>query len=464
MISTHAKLIISLLIFVLAGFVVHTFTFVKLNAVESSTSGIWDNLLSISYKITKENMKINHELQQLHTELNKCNANMTQPMTNVTQPLHMKYIYNDTMYSLSHDHARKQFVFVYKDKPMLYFQLLLRISGYSLQTVFFQFHNETNSYVATYKELGYCDHRDVGVIHYADILVYTMATKYDDANTCRLTSEHVVEKSLQSYNWTTQTTLCDTEPNDSWWHLERRVPFFAPGILDTPPSYVEPPNIGSITTLLISRILQKKQICFIGDSQMRNNVNALYNCNTRVNQQTHALCATSAWYRNPLTWQTGWLGADTTQYATRWRDIDTLDVSDCARIVVNFGQWDVGFPGGRMTTISEYKHNLEDFVQNYRYIDRVIWMTTNPFGDDHRGRAAHGFGECPPQEHRFPHIIQDLNTVAADIMQKARVPTWDTFRVLFQVFDFSFDGAHYDEYISRCIKRDLLDILLNETM
>ena len=55
----------------------------------------------------------------------------------------------------------------------------------------------------------------------------------------------------------------------------------------------------------------------------------------------------------------------------------------CKVFVINFGQWDAGWPEAQLTKTEDYGRKVEAFIRDALFMvsddsSRLIWMTTNP--------------------------------------------------------------------------------------
>lgn len=113
-------------------------------------------------------------------------------------------------------------------------------------------------------------------------------------------------------------------------------------------------------------------------------------------------------------------------------------------MVVNFGQWDLGWPRQRRTPVDEYAGIVAEFVHSLgTNRHKVIWMTNNPV----EGDGKYGYFECPKREWRDLQQIAHYNDAANTIMRKNHIRIWDTTAVLNDVFDRTFDHAHFAPWV-----------------
>jgi hypothetical protein len=108
----------------------------------------------------------------------------------------------------------------------------------------------------------------------------------------------------------------------------------------------------------------------------------------------------------------------------------------CPVVVVNFGQWDLGWPSGYMTRYEEYRKKVDWVLSAFLAVrprDGLVWVTVNPYPLPQRCAA----------EWRFLDLIERFNEGARAAAAAYNVTVWDTYDVLKHVFDLTYDGNHY---------------------
>jgi len=183
--------------------------------------------------------------------------------------------------------------------------------------------------------------------------------------------------------------------------------------------------------------------CFVGDSQMRNNINGLSDaCDGEALQRTKSVCP-----------------GDLRYFEMHFRrDWERVPVNDCEVIVANFGQWDAGWPEGHSTPVEEYGALVADLVANATGPRRrkFVWMTNNPAD---AGAGGSGYFECPKREWRDLRLMAAYNEAANRVMRAHGVPVWDSVGVLGDVFDRTFDTAHFSPWLTRHLREPLMEAL-----
>ena len=179
--------------------------------------------------------------------------------------------------------------------------------------------------------------------------------------------------------------------------------------------------------------------CFVGDSQMRNNINGLVDaCDGEALQRTKSVCPGDLRY-----FEMHFL-----------RDWERVPVNDCEVIVANFGQWDAGWPEGRITPVEEYGALVAALVAKATGARRrFVWMTNNPADTGENWR----YFACPKTEWRDLRVMAAYNEAANRVMRAHGVPVWDTVGVLGDVFDRTFDHAHFSPWLTRNLREPLME-------
>ena len=287
------------------------------------------------------------------------------------------------------------------------FRAVLRISGSTLQTSLFE-RAERGVVVAPY--------------HTCTTGTYEATVKvlFDGETEWSPTSCYVRNHSLDKMRaivWeVNDTSSCE---RDGWWDNNHRIPFQTRRVVDVPKEY---PKLRWVEKHhAVTEI--PPNVCFAGDSQMRNNLNGITTCGGVQAQRTKTACAPHRYFQ------------------VRWAsDVQDVDFSGCERIVLNFGQWYLGWPGGSMTTVQEFETILTKLLGSFEQRSKLIWMTTNPMPSIYENGHE---DVCPPKDWRQPYAIQDYVHVEKRLMLRFNVPVWDTFSRLFDAYDLGFDQYHY---------------------
>lgn len=295
------------------------------------------------------------------------------------------------------------------------FRAVLRISGSTLQTSLFE-RAERGVVVAPY--------------HTCTTGTYEATVKvlFDGETEWSPTSCYVRNHSLDKVRpivWeVNDTSSCE---RDGWWENNHRIPFQTRRVVDVPKEY---PKLRWVEKHhAVTEI--PPNVCFAGDSQMRNNLNGITTCGGVQAQRTKTACAPHRYFQ------------------VRWAsDVQDVDFSGCERIVLNFGQWYLGWPGGSMTTVHEFETILTKFLGSFEQRSKLIWMTTNPMPSIYENGHE---DVCPPKDWRQPYAIQDYVHVEKRLMRRFNVPVWDTFYRLLDAYDLGFDQYHYTTPLTNAI-------------
>ena len=193
-----------------------------------------------------------------------------------------------------------------------------------------------------------------------------------------------------------------------------------------------------------------RAICSFGDSQMRNNIMSLLQSRfpectgSKDSVRADACPSTKSGYFNIS------YAADFLAPALRgvWGN-----ATRCPLVIVNFGQWDLGWPSGFMTPFREYVKDVNRVLQAYlavREPESLIWATINP----------HPLPRRPcTKEWRFLDLIERFNEGATAAAKVSNVSVWDTYSVLKHVFDLPYDGAHGHYWFPDAVRASLLRLL-----
>jgi hypothetical protein len=124
----------------------------------------------------------------------------------------------------------------------------------------------------------------------------------------------------------------------------------------------------------------------------------------------------------------------------------------CPLVLVNFGQWDLGWPSGFMTRYRDYLKDVDRVMHSYlavREPHSLIWATINP----------HPLPRRCAKEWRFLDLIERFNKGATVTAMAWNVSVWDTYSVLKHVFDLTYDGSHGHYRFPDAVRASLLRLL-----
>ena len=261
--------------------------------------------------------------------------------------------------------------------------------------------------------------------YYGDINIYYDIERPWDTNTCI----HTQTWNAKPFEWEVyQHDTC----KHGYWTTNEYVKFQQHKV-DVSEQYQllkwyeREPSIISYTDI--------QNVCFLGDSQMRNNLNGIFNYDSKTLQKTKAI-------------------AQNIKYETLRFLKTPFDREDCDWIVFNVGHWDAGWPNKHMTTVEDYQSNLRKIIGQMSHKKKLIWMTSNPHS--HMGQIK----TCPPTDWRNLDVLGRYNQAATFIMNEYNIPVWDTFSPLKHVFDMTFDESHYSAPITDCIRSSLIKQLI----
>jgi len=170
---------------------------------------------------------------------------------------------------------------------------------------------------------------------------------------------------------------------------------------------------------------QQKKVCFFGDSQTRNNVYWMVSGCSALKKVEIQRCAGTIKYF-PTRY-----GQDFLSLQRVWQN-----ETRCPFVFINFGQWDLGWPGENMTAYEDYQEQVQRSLETYVRIRgnfSLVWMTTNP----------HPIPRRCKKEWRFLNHIEEYNRRALVVSRNLGVSVWDTYSILKHVYDRDYDGAHY---------------------
>lgn len=199
--------------------------------------------------------------------------------------------------------------------------------------------------------------------------------------------------------------------------------------------------------------------CIYGDSQGRHLANSLeeYLQNSSAFQTGNTLTDKTLVASNRVTFFTG---ADENAMG-RWALAPLQTVVDVCPattsvVLLNFGQWQAGWPGKGDWPVSRYEATVRKVLSNavQRFAGkRLVWLTTHPHGDNAPMYAS------PPTEWRSDVLLQLYNEASVRVCREMGVEFVDVFRVADVVHDLSYDGAHYKWPVEREIVKTVLHSL-----
>ena len=216
-------------------------------------------------------------------------------------------------------------------------------------------------------------------------------------------------------------------------------------------------------------------LCLIGDSHMRNLANQIVatnrsDCDAVAMQETKSVCNGSSATRLVRFFRANEAAG---VFLLTKRNASATRLHACRAIVASFGQWQVSdersLHGLAPYSVERYATKLVAVLKWLRNLGNklnvpVAWMSINPmplskgtlsnYVDTSTGVAVRRkiptFAKrgsktvlCPPTHWCMPHILAALNAAAAQKAAAADVPFLDTWHIVFQLIDTSFDGAHF---------------------
>lgn len=202
----------------------------------------------------------------------------------------------------------------------------------------------------------------------------------------------------------------------------------------------------------VNKILQSGyDVCFVGDSQIRNLVNSLGyqlypdNCFAHDLQQVKGVCSIPG-----------------VQYIEMHFpfQLRTEQLKNCKLVFINSGQWPASYAVNSIAetkpwTYERYRHQIREMFRNLNEMAiqnsqmHFVWIDTNPH------TIMEYQLQCPPYDSRFPHVLDKYNAIAllelSNILFK-RIESWsyfDAWNIAFPLFDLSYDLAHYQGPIGK---------------
>jgi len=327
------------------------------------------------------------------------------------------------------------------DGPERNLESLVRARGPTIHTKFLVWSDEREKYEAVI---------DAGM---EGEYVISRLNLVDKVETYDVESDCLLDPSSSLYEVSVDI-ISGTSKHGAAYHFEayrkNKKPMLAPAMFNskrTPSTQFQWRDENSIIELEhLFTDVRYDNVCFLGDSQMRTTLVGIYGCSELI--ETKETC-------------------DFLDYVyTRW-DYEVLAElkrrrDSCDVFLVNFGQWDAGWPNGKFTSVEDYGKKVENFVKDALTLfsddkSRIVWMSTNPHPKPHVELKA-----CPPKDWRFPHVLRDYNKKSNAIMARHGVAVFNTFDTLMDVFDESYDGAHYGPKITRALRWPLAKLLNNK--
>lgn len=120
----------------------------------------------------------------------------------------------------------------------------------------------------------------------------------------------------------------------------------------------------------------------------------------------------------------------------------------CNVTIVSLVQWSAGrkprYPRQPATTLPEYKNQLEKGIADWQY-----WNVSFVFRQPHYNALGDWKHECPPQDRRWPAVIDGYNQIIKALAVKANVKYIDTGDIMDAMWDSSGDFNHYKEESGR---------------
>jgi hypothetical protein len=187
----------------------------------------------------------------------------------------------------------------------------------------------------------------------------------------------------------------------------------------------------------VMQCMSTRTTCLVGDSQMRHHYHHIAsflhgagktaNCNKQS-----ANCAVDGSRFHYVNFR----------YGPQWADISgNISALNCSHVVINFGQWPISHKEAPVPwSYTKYRDEVEKlFTALSNLTAQVFWTDTNSYPPNPMLKA------CPPQDWRFPHVVAYYNEIAAlSLRMFPRLRSIRLHDVAFQLWDLSYDGAHYN--------------------
>jgi hypothetical protein len=196
--------------------------------------------------------------------------------------------------------------------------------------------------------------------------------------------------------------------------------------------------------------MSNRTTCLLGDSQMRHNyvhiVEALsgqvVNCNKHSSECFNPAARVHFF---PL------------HYGHEWANLSANVTSlGCTHVAINFGQWPLSYVPPKPWPYHRYLEEIEFLFGNLSALSsNVYWVDTNPMPPmPYR---------CPPSDLRFPHKVVMLNDLVTLSMRMfPRLKRISSFDLVFQLWDSSYDGAHYKYPVGPVLARFIMTSLCSD--
>ena len=125
-------------------------------------------------------------------------------------------------------------------------------------------------------------------------------------------------------------------------------------------------------------------------------------------------------------------------------------LKECRVTIFNLGQWHFSWAAADRLRLTpeEYGVALTQLIESLDVTlrHRLLWISMTPhpipWGDHNH---------CPPVEWRCPHMIFKYHEESMRVMRNLGIATVDALPIRFDVFDLSYDGAHYERFLARGI-------------
>jgi hypothetical protein len=178
-----------------------------------------------------------------------------------------------------------------------------------------------------------------------------------------------------------------------------------------------------------------RTVCFAGDSQMRHTyamANAILSKQTiSVTGQTYRTIPASSWSR--------YIGLKFGE------EVESADFKSCSRLLINIGQWPIGWPAGKRWTVDRVEGRASEMISTIHnkfphLRGQISWLSTHPLG---LLRNRLGNETTPPTDWRTDPYIIEQNEAMRVFASERNITYIDTFEILYPVSDLAYDGAHY---------------------
>lgn len=234
--------------------------------------------------------------------------------------------------------------------------------------------------------------------------------------------------------------------------------------------YWTEPAVAPSETSPFSTPAHRLPLCLVGDSHMRNLANTLVasrrsDCDVLAMQSTKSVCNGSARLVRHFR-------ANEPSGAVKLLKGGQANMSklqECKAIVASFGQWQISDERSLHSlppySPVRYASKLRQVLNLLRKLGEtlgvpVAWMPINPmpltkgllsnFNEAGKRVKLPSFIKrgsktvlCPPTHWVMPHVAHAMNLAAEKAAAAAGVAFFDTWHIVFPLFDTSFDGAHY---------------------